>query len=195
MATIDLNNLIRPKKVNSTNTVVTQQVQNPTPVYVDLHLDLDNNRSIGIGGNPAIGNDIIVDQDILAIKNSIRNLFTTKRGEKVLNPEFGCSLDAFLFEAVTEMGGKAIGDTIYNAITRFEPRVEVLNVYVQTNPDSSPMINYNGNQLTATIKSQNSNQPVEIGPGYAITVIYQFLEIKKQDAINIIAQIGGQILI
>jgi hypothetical protein len=80
MATIDLNNLIRPKKVNNTTTTSTLQVKNVNPVYVDLHLDLTLENNIGLGNNPVESRDILVDTDIQAIKNSIRNIFTTKKG-------------------------------------------------------------------------------------------------------------------
>jgi len=190
MATIDLNNLIRPKQVNSQSTNITQKITKVNPVYVDLHLDFSIQNSIGLGLNPVQSNDILVDTNIEAVKNSIRNIFTTKKGEKVLNPNFGCSLEQFLFEPVTQLGGKVIGDTIYNGITQFEPRVEVIRVNVQTNPYSTPIATLNGNILTLA----KNKQIEEIGPGYGITVIYTFREINKQDTLNIFAQLGGQIL-
>lgn len=191
MATIDLNNLIRPKQVNSQSTNVTQQVSTNTPVYVDLHLDFTIEQSIGIGSNPVQSKDILVDNNIEAVKNSMRNIFTTKRGEKVLSPNFGCSLEQFLFEPVTQLGGKSIGDTIYNGITQFEPRVEVIKVNVQTSPYSTPKATLNGNFLTLVNNNQTEQ---EIGPGYGITVIYKLKEINRQDTLNIFAQLGGQIL-
>lgn len=191
MATIDLNNLIRPKQVNSQSTNVNQRVSVINPVYVDLHLDFTIEKSIGIGLNAVQSKDILVDTNIEAVKNSIKNIFTTKKGEKVLNPSFGCSLEQFLFEPVTQLGGRAIGDTIYDGITQFEPRVEVIKVNVQTSPYSTPKVMMNGNFLSMV----NSNQTEEeIGPGYGITVIYTLKEINRQDTLNIFAQLGGQIL-
>lgn len=194
MATIDLNNLIRPKKVNSTSTIVTEQVETNAPVYVDLHLDFALNKSIGLGENPVNSLDIKTDYDIEAIKNSIKNIFTTKKGQKLLDPNFGCSLDQFLFEKVSELGGKAIGDEIFNAISQYEPRVDVIKIYVKTQPYVTQNLNIINNNLTTSIKKKVENQVEEIGPGYAITVIYQIKEIKKQDILNMVAQIGGQIL-
>jgi len=192
MATIDLNNLIQPKKVNSTTTIVNQQVQKVDPVYVDLHLDLTLEQNIGLGINTSKTRDILVDIDIQAIKNSISNIFNTRKGQKILSPEFGCSLEQYLFEPVSELGAKAIGGTINDAIVKFEPRVDIIKVYVNTNPTNTINVNFNGKTLTSYLPFINTR---DIGQGYAVTVIYKFKDIPKQDLITIFAQIGGQILI
>jgi phage baseplate assembly protein W len=191
MATIDLNNLIRPKQTNSSKTLVTQNVSKPLPVYVDLHLDLQQENSIGVGLNSVKSNDLLVDTDIQAIKNAIKNIFTTRKGEKVLSPEFGCSLEQYLFDPVTQLGAKAIGTTIYDAITQFEPRVTVINVNVKTSPYSTPSSSFANNILAYTNNNRNGQ---DIGPGYAVTVIYQFKEINTTNTLNIFAELGGQIL-
>lgn len=168
MATIDLNNLIRPKQVNSPNTLVNQQVNQPLPVYVDLHLDLTQAKSIGLGNNVINSSDILVDTDIQAIKNSIYNIFTTRPTQKLLTPTFGCALDQYLFDSVSQFKAQIIGNAILNGIEKFEPRVTVTNVLVTPQPDQ--------------------NQ-------YTIKVAYTFNELPKQSYLNIIAQQGGQILI
>jgi phage baseplate assembly protein W len=191
MATIDLNNLIRPKLINSNTTLINKQAQKPTPVYVDLHLDLQSDQNIGLGNNPANSNDILVDTDLEAVKNSIRNIFTTIPGQKVLNPTFGASLDQFLFEPVTELGANVIGNTIRDAINEYEPRVTLLGVYVEMNPQSTSQIGYNGNSYS--LINPNSNQ--NIGEGYAVTISYQFKEIPIKQNVTLFAQLGGQIII
>lgn len=191
MAIIDLNNLIQPKQVNSSGVSVSQQVQVTTPIYSDLHLDLTTNQSVGLGLNAVESRDIASDNDIKAIKNSLQNLFTTIPGQKVLNPTFGCSLLKYLFEPVSVLGANAIGNDINNAITQYEPRVSVVNVYVLPNPTSTPVINLNGTQLTLqTVSDINS-----LGAGYAVSVIYEILPLSVKDNLNIFAQLGGQILI
>lgn len=168
MAKIDLNNLVRPKQVNSPDTKVYEEVVDKEYIYKDLHLDLSLSKTIGIGNNPRDSKDIITDNDILAITNSIRNIFTTKKGEKILAPEFGSSLDQYLFEPVNEVYGRLIGDEILNDIQRFEPRIEVSKISVIPNPDQ--------------------NQ-------YQIFIYYKFLDIKKESVLNILALKGGEILI
>ena len=81
MAKIDLNNLIRPKQVNSPDTKINEEIIDVESVYTDLHLDLQISKNIGLGLNNVISKDILVDTDLVAIKNSIKNIFTTKKGE------------------------------------------------------------------------------------------------------------------
>lgn len=168
MATIDLNSIVRPRQTNYLKNSPSVVVQTPVTVYTDLKLDLTPAKSVGLGLNVANTNDIVVDTDYDAIKNSINNIFTTKPGEKLLTPEFGSSLEKYLFEPVSDILGRIIGNEILNQITTFEPRVEVLNITVVPQPEL--------------------NQ-------YYITVIYKFLELKTDNTLNIIAKLGGQILI
>jgi phage baseplate assembly protein W len=168
VATIDLNNLVRPKQVNNPYTKPSERVEVVQSVYTDLHFDLTLAKSIGVGTSPSDTNDILVDNDVDAIKNSIRNIFTVRKGQKLLNPEFGSSLEQYLFEPITEIYARAIGDDILSSIEKYEPRIEVLKVLVLPNPDE--------------------NQ-------YNIGVSYKFLEFKKENVLNIIAQLGGQISI
>lgn len=197
MATIDLNNLIRPKKINSPNTDITKRVPRIAPIYVDLHLDLEFEKSIGLGDKSVTSKDILVDTDVQAIKNSMKNIFTTRKGEKLLSPEFGCNLEKYLFNSVSELGARAIGSDINDAITRFEPRVDVIKIYVETNPYATKDVKLSGRNLTAIEKNKvygYSEVQKEVGPGYGITVIYLIKESRNQDFLNLFAQIGGQIL-
>jgi phage baseplate assembly protein W len=168
VAKIDLNNLIRPKQVNNPYNVPTKLVDTELPVYTDLHLDLKIKQNIGLGNAPVTSNDLYVDNDVEAIKNSLRNIFNTRKGQKVLNPEFGASLEQYLFEPINEVYAKAIGDEITENISSFEPRVQVLRLQITPKPDD--------------------NQ-------YYIMLVYRFLEIKKENILNIIAKQGGEILI
>ena len=198
MATIDLNNLIQPKKVNSPNTLNSKQVTTISPIYKDLHLDLSFSSNVGLGDKPAQGGDISVDTDIQAVKNSIRNLFTTMKGQKVLDPNFGCSLESFLFEPVSELGAQAIGNLIYDGITQYEPRITVLQVYVVPNQNNSPSYNLDGSQLSVFVRNNNTiskNPTASYGEGYAISVFYQFKDLPNKDVITILAQMGGQVIV
>lgn len=168
MAKIDLNNLIRPKQVNNPSTIPSQKVDNVESVYTDLHLDLKFKKSIGEGFSPVTSNDILVDNNIDAIKNSLRNIFNTRKGQKILTPEFGSSLEQYLFEPVNNIYARLIADEILSSITQFEPRIEVLKINILPQPEE--------------------NQ-------YNVTMLYRFLEFKKENVLNIIAQKGGQILI
>jgi phage baseplate assembly protein W len=186
MATIDLNNLIRPKQSNYTTADVKQRIQDPFPVYVDLNLDLRLSQSKGIGTNPSISNDIYVSKNLDAIKNSLFNIFTTRAGQKLLTPDFGCSLEKFLFEPVTDIGAKIIGDYVYSSIVKYEPRITVNKVYVQPCPDS-----VSNSKITSSLSNVDNT---EYPPGYVISVSYSVNEIKSDLFLNLAGLLGGQIL-
>ena len=168
VATVDLNNLVKPRQSNFPRNSPSVVVKKQITVYTDLKLDLTPTNSVGLGLNVAKANDIVVNTDYDAIRNSIRNIFTTKPGQKLLTPNFGSSLEKYLFEPVTDTMARIIGNEILNQIETFEPRVEVLNVEVAPQPEL--------------------NQ-------YSIQVAYTFLELKTQNTLSIIAQFGGQILV
>ena len=168
MASIDLNNIIRPKQVYSPKTEIKKTVNVIKHVYTDLHLDVVQAKSIGLGDNPVNSSDIVVDNDIVAIKNSIKNIFSTRKGQKLLSPDFGSNLEQYLFTPITNVNAQAVGDDILKTINKYEPRIQVTNVLVDPQADK--------------------NQ-------YYVSVSYTFLEIQKNATLNIIAQLGGQVLI
>jgi phage baseplate assembly protein W len=135
MATIYLDNLFNPRQTQNPTTLPDRSPVNVMPIYTDLHLDLTNSKNIGLGLNPQNANDIEVDNDVNAIKNSLYNIFTTIPGQKVLSPSFGSNLSQYLFEAVDSTRGKIIGDNILRTINIFEPRVDILNIEVYPLPD------------------------------------------------------------
>jgi uncharacterized protein len=62
------------------------------------------------------------------IKESLRVLLTTRTGERVMEPKFGCNLDDYLFESLDATTVTIIRDKVETAILYFEPRIDVKNV-------------------------------------------------------------------
>ena len=71
-----------------------------------------------------------------AIMNSIKNIFTTKPGDKLLNPTFGLDLSKWLFEPIDDFRAREIGEVLHAGIEKFEPRVTLKNVTVLTDPEN-----------------------------------------------------------
>ena len=122
--------------------------------YADLHLDLREKYLINnpLHQVPEI-NDIMVDYDIDALKNSLLNLFSTSPGDKILSPEFGLDLREFIFEPITRDRAFDLQRKIFTGITRFEPRLSIISVVVV--PDFDAMeynisINYSVPTLNIT---------------------------------------------
>ena len=105
--------------------------------YTDLHLDLKENNVLtgkGLYREPT-SVDIEHDYDEAAIKNSLKNLFTTMPGQKLLNPDYGLNLAQFLFAPASTTMARMIGSRIVEGIEKYENRVSVVNVNVTVNED------------------------------------------------------------
>ena len=107
--------------------------------YADLKLDLDLNSHmpstpVGVGKNPI---DFRLSYDENAILNSIKNIFNTKKGQKILNPTFGLDLDVFLFDNISKENADIIGKTIYEELPIHEPRITVDSINVIARPDDN----------------------------------------------------------
>lgn len=66
-----------------------------------------------------------------AIKQSLRNLVLTRKGEKLFQPEVGCEVFNLLFEPLDPMTGDAIRDEIINTLNQYEPRISLIDVDVK----------------------------------------------------------------
>jgi len=137
MATIYIDNLVKPKEVNSPTNYPSKETIPNQHVYTDLHLDLIMGKNVGNGLNPVNSNDIVADYDSNAIRNSLYNIFTTRKGQKLLDPNFGGNLDQYLFESINNVKAKILGDSIVQAINAYEPRISVESVQVMPLPDQN----------------------------------------------------------
>jgi uncharacterized protein len=59
------------------------------------------------------------------IARSLQVLLSTRKGERVMQPEYGCNLDELIFEPLTTTFKTYIRDLIATAILYYEPRIEV----------------------------------------------------------------------
>ena len=94
--------------------------------------------SMSFESNP-LNDDLIALKNTSAIARSIRNIVFTQPGEKFFNPEFGSRVSESLFEVVDEVSTIAIRDEIRSSIINYEPRVNLLDVLVNPNPDDNEM--------------------------------------------------------
>jgi phage baseplate assembly protein W len=164
MAAIYIDNLVRPRQTNSPNNFPAKETSLDEYIYADLHLDLKAQRKIGVGVDPANSNDILSDTDTDAIRNALYNLFTTRPGQKLLTPSFGANLEQFLFEKITPVNARVIGNTINSNIKTFEPRIQVLKIQVTPQPDQNQyrvvfvykLLNKGGSQ-SFSIQIQSNN--------------------------------------
>lgn len=84
---------------------------------------------------PSTG-DISLKIDENAIKQSVKNLIMTNNFERKFHPEIGSQVNALLFENFSPMLQSMLERAIINTVENFEPRVQLLGVDVQLNPDN-----------------------------------------------------------
>lgn len=117
-----------------------------TRKYVDLDLSLT--------AKPA--GDVYKKFDADAVKQSVKNLLLTGRGEKPFQPYFGSDLYSALFELDADFDPEYVQNIVADAIANFEPRANVLSVTVQLQPD------YNSLDITVQFQVINTKEIVTV---------------------------------
>lgn len=116
-------------------------------LYADFHKNLTRNP---------LSNDLAVKRDEEAIKESIKNLVLTDRGERLFQPNLGGDIRATLFENNTPATIKIVQERIKSTIESFEPRVELLDV------EATSFLDGNTLEVKIIFYIRNSETPVSV---------------------------------
>ncbi len=73
--------------------------------------------------------------DVIAIKQSLINLFTVQKGEVPGKPHFGNPLNIALFDVFDPFTSMTIESAVETAITRYEPRVTLEKIEIIESPE------------------------------------------------------------
>lgn len=79
--------------------------------------------------NP-LSNDIAIRTNEEAIKESLKNLILTERGERLFQPNLGSDIRSSLFENASPVTLKILEERVRDVINNFEPRVSLISVDV-----------------------------------------------------------------
>jgi phage baseplate assembly protein W len=71
------------------------------------------------------------------IEQSLRIILATRPGERVMRPEFGCRVHDMLFEPLNAATKSLMQQYVMEAVTMWEPRVDVLAVDVYVDQEMS----------------------------------------------------------
>jgi phage baseplate assembly protein W len=99
-------------------------------------IDLD----AAFGYNPRT-RDVATKTDDNAVRNALRNLIYTKHYERPFQPDLGCQISNLLFENMDPMTLMIAERVIEDAITKFEPRVQLIQVTLTSAEDNDVYIN------------------------------------------------------
>lgn len=78
-----------------------------------------------------VSGDVRPLTDDTAVKRAVLNLINTKKGTRPFNPDYGSDLSNYLFRNADIFSQHELEQSLYQTITRFEPRVDVLRIDAQ----------------------------------------------------------------
>jgi len=84
--------------------------------------------------------DLSLKSDENAVKQAVRNLILTNRGERLMQPDIGSKIRSMLFENFTPQTAQLIKQLITETIDNHEPRATILDVTVSPDEDNNTMM-------------------------------------------------------
>jgi uncharacterized protein len=88
------------------------------------------------------------------IEESMRLILGTAVGERPMRPEFGCRIHEYVFAPADAATTGLIAHDVRAALLRWEPRIDVVDVYVTPDPDDPSTL-----YITIDYAISHSNDP------------------------------------
>lgn len=89
------------------------------------------------------------------IQESIEIILSTRVGERVMRPKFGCNLEELLFAPINLSFKTYIADLIETSILYFEPRIDLDRVNINQSQELEGVVEI---ELDYTIRTTNSRR-------------------------------------
>lgn len=70
-----------------------------------------------------------------SIRESIYLIVMTKKGERIMRPDFGCDIHQYMFEPINSTMLTLVRCAVKEALTRWEPRIEDIEVETLTSQE------------------------------------------------------------
>ena len=109
----------------------TNNIKKATRTYVDLDLNFTRHP---------VTNDVVIIENVDAVKRSVRNLINTQFYERPFHPELGCGVRELLFENFTPLTAVFIKRKIEEVLINYEPRINLTNVAVDDDQDRNRLV-------------------------------------------------------
>ena len=81
--------------------------------------------------------DVFKKIDAAAVKQSVKNIVLSNYYEKPFEPYWGANLTGLLFELADDLFSIDIENRIKEALETYEPRIKVLDIIADLNPDNN----------------------------------------------------------
>lgn len=100
------------------------------------------------------------------IREAIRVILGTAKGERVMRPTFGCAIHDHVFAAVTPATLGTIERDVRKALDRWEPRIDVESVAADRAPEQPGIVHVSITyRIRALDRSETLSYPFDIGEG------------------------------
>lgn len=108
---------------------------------------------IGMRTHPVTGK-LIVKKNSEAVKQAVKNLILTNKFERPFRPELGSDVRSRLFDLFDPSTDSNIKYDVRVAMENYEPRAELLDVGVVSDPDTNEV------RVNVTFRPVNTTAPV-----------------------------------
>ena len=119
-----------------------------------------NNFAVGITLPIQRGNDGYFAQSFRTfdqVRSNLKNLLLTKKGERIIHPEFGSGLHDLLFQPATEKFEEDLETTINEAVAKWLPYIIVEDINVDISKEQT-----DNNQAKVSLKfKQEGDQTLD----------------------------------
>ncbi len=85
-------------------------------------------------------NTVVLTEDETDIEKSLQILLSTRPGERVMVPDYGCNLDELLFKPLNLTVKTYVIDLIRTAILYHEPRIDVERIRIDESTDNDGIL-------------------------------------------------------
>jgi phage baseplate assembly protein W len=124
-----------------------QDISKKRTLYSDFFKDLTINP---------ISADLALRTNEESVKESLKNLILTDRGERLMQPNIGSDVRASLFENATPVTLKILEERVRDVINNFEPRVSIIDI------DVTSLYDDNRVQVTIYFYVKNREDPLSV---------------------------------
>jgi phage baseplate assembly protein W len=97
--------------------------------------------------------------DMELLKSDLQSLLITRKGERLMNPDFGTNIHKLVFEPDTSILEAQVQEEISQALAQYEPRVRVSSITVDRQP--------NARNITVSLQAQALNQFLTLGLNFS----------------------------
>jgi|TARA_R110000782_G_scaffold106326_8_gene194540 phage baseplate assembly protein W len=116
-------------------------------LYSDFFMNLDENP---------VSLDLARNTNEEAVKQSIRNLLLTDKGERPFQPSLGCNIRQMLFDNITPDVIIVMREMVKETLEAYEPRANIIGVDVTSEIDNNAVT------IAVVFKVINSSDPVTL---------------------------------